>query len=1236
MTEPAPAENSAQAAGLAPIIAFGISGKQVEHVDEERVAYRCGHHIAIAPKDGAGMRFVMEDRSVRATGRFAVSPNLRYLAASERSGSTARITIFSLGAQYKKIRTLQYTDSPVKDFLDVCFSGDSKYMVAIGSAPDYPLIYWNWEKGKVLATVKIQVPVTKVSFSPYDNAQLAVSGPRFLRIFRSMEGQLKAFNPIGTKREPQNYTDHQWVTEDMLIVATDSGDVLVVDDGDLKHSLPGVITEGIFCLTAFSRGFLAGGAGGFIVAFEKTDDQEYFTMIRKLKPKRDLGRLVCISVSESEETAVLSFDSRQLATMQLSRIEVAKEEDDLFTVMFGGFHSGPITGLDVCLRRPLVITCSSDKSIRVWNYNTRKCELLKQFSEEAYCLSVHPLGTYVVAGFADKLRLMNVVIGDITEEHSFNLKGCREVSFSHSGHLFAAANGTNILVFSTYTFQNVAYISKGHIGPVTGLCWSNDDRMLASSGYDGCLYEWDTQMYQKKHEHVNKGCKYSSVAYSKGAVYLAATGSDQRLRVVNSGSIVADEPADSESTCRRIMLSNNNISLFGGTEKGDLQLRNFPLRSTETPFVFPTHQGPVTRLGVTADDAMVFSAGEDGTLWMFEQTPSDRRGAEMPPFSEIVNITQTELSDKVTTIGDLKAKMEQMAAEFDYELKKREREQEDRMREHNAEIEKDLRAMELKYRALRQEKETQQLEAANVVQQMETMHMKAAEELEALYERKLMAEVQRYQRLDQDREEMHQQHVEQTMMTEKHHQLQLQELRDEYEHRIQEQELQIKGLEEDIEELKRDFQEQIRQQEDEYESELHLEQESTKRKVQGEREVAVGLRSENTQLRTKEKDARSEMEETKQRLLERDQTIGEMAKQAKEYEKQILLLQKNIRERDEAISQNERRIFQLKQQNHELEKFKFVLDYKIKELRDEMEPREQQLHANRESMRAMEQELLAAQRRQQSLETNVNDRTAKMEVLNRELAIARQQLSDRTRLNKLIVREVDLLYKHTEPALWKQGFRDLWQRFASEKQQSKVDDEEEQARNHEFARQREHMEKTISAMRRTVEHVTDQVGKKEKHAHNDNVLLLTEVNDLRREKRALQLRVNELESQLKEAQFNALRTKRSRPKTSDTEPDQSPARRSGSGKLVRGSTKQWSAQLSLKERTRMGDMVNQLDYNSREMEMQRLEIKRLRDQMQGLIDGEHDSESGDDAGAAAVGGGAISASPSIRLPSISQ
>ena len=44
--------------------------------------------------------------------------------------------------------------------------------------------------------------------------------------------------------------------------------------------------------------------------------------------------------------------------------------------------------------------------------------------------------------------------------------------------------------------------------------------------------------------------------------------------------------------------------------------------------------------------------------------------------------------------------------------------------------------------------------------------------------------------------------------------------------------------------------------------------------------------------------------------------------------------------RDETIADKEKRIFDLKKKNQELEKFKFVLDYKIKELKKQIEPRE--------------------------------------------------------------------------------------------------------------------------------------------------------------------------------------------------------------------------------------------------------------------------------------------------------
>ena len=46
----------------------------------------------------------------------------------------------------------------------------------------------------------------------------------------------------------------------------------------------------------------------------------------------------------------------------------------------------------------------------------------------------------------------------------------------------------------------------------------------------------------------------------------------------------------------------------------------------------------------------------------------------------------------------------------------------------------------------------------------------------------------------------------------------------------------------------------------------------------------------------------------------------------------------------------EKRIYDLKKKNQELEKFKFVLDYKIKELKKQIEPRETEIKAKEDQI----------------------------------------------------------------------------------------------------------------------------------------------------------------------------------------------------------------------------------------------------------------------------------------------
>lgn len=68
-------------------------------------------------------------------------------------------------------------------------------------------------------------------------------------------------------------------------------------------------------------------------------------------------------------------------------------------------------------------------------------------------------------GFSDKLRFMNVLMGDMARVFEVDIRSCRECRFSNGGQFFAAANGNIIQIFSTYTFENIANL-RGHSGKV--------------------------------------------------------------------------------------------------------------------------------------------------------------------------------------------------------------------------------------------------------------------------------------------------------------------------------------------------------------------------------------------------------------------------------------------------------------------------------------------------------------------------------------------------------------------------------------------------------------------------------------------------------------------------------------------------------------------------------------------------------------------------------------------------
>lgn len=92
--------------------------------------------------------------------------------------------------------------------------------------------------------------------------------------------------------------------------------------------------------------------------------------------------------------------------------------------MIAPFHSGPITGLDVCTRKSLVVTVSDDRSIRIWNFNELILEVMKVFDETPLTVAIHPSGFHLIVSFSEKITLYNLFEKDLNFFKDIHIKNC--------------------------------------------------------------------------------------------------------------------------------------------------------------------------------------------------------------------------------------------------------------------------------------------------------------------------------------------------------------------------------------------------------------------------------------------------------------------------------------------------------------------------------------------------------------------------------------------------------------------------------------------------------------------------------------------------------------------------------------------------------------------------------------------------------------------------------------------
>ncbi|NXX79282.1 CFA57 protein, partial [Urocolius indicus] len=1143
--------------GCRPRVAGGVC-----FLEEQVVLHAVGAGCVRLHLEHKWHKFIPGTKKSRGVQALAVSPNRRFLAASEAVQDQPVLTVYELSVPARRRRTLAAAQLPQRVAVSLAFSPDCRYLAAATAPPGGHLTYWLWDKQRLMAEVRMEAAGSgfcQVSFSPQDNTQVCITGNGFFKLFKYSEGTLKQMNL--EKSEPQNYLCHAWLAEEEVICGTDTGKLFLFETGELRWETsveyrknPSELDDEttkefessdisyalasedsgsqrdclpqISAVAAYSKGFACSPSPGVVVLFEKTKEKQVYKESKEIwlpqdplstEPKKSSKQdIIWICFSPSEETMVVNTDKNQLYMFTKDSTSLTEEKTAYFVYLNFPLHSASITGLDICIWKPILATCSLDRSVRIWNYKRKTLELYKEYREEAYTVSLHPTGLFCLVGFAEKLRFISLLYEDMHVFKELAVRNCRECSFSNGGDLFAAVNGNVIEIYSSITFENINNL-KGHSGKIHAVKWSANDTKLVSCDTHGAVYEWNLLTGKRESECVLRSCIYSSIALSSDDKTIFAVGSDQTLKEISDSTIQVEVSAFGV-VYTAVVISHSEHMIFVGTSLGTIRAMKYPLPLTRDFREYRAHAGAVTKMSVTNDDLFLLTASEDGSIFIWKVCDE---GSIIPKwkrevkYAEEVLIMRSDMEAKSQAMLDLQIRVKQLQIEIDYQLRLKDIYCNEKIKELEENFSQEIDSLKTKYEILQSEKEKQELQHQFQLSELMNKQAREVQQLESDSNQKLLMENEKYQELEVKSKRTQEECEKQLHSLEESKSKAVKELTEYYEEKLNEKSVLLKEAEESMRQQLQVHEEITRQIEEAEDKEILEIKAKYERRLFKGNELNLQLKEEigvtNKRLNSLQKDLKKRNNDIEEMKLEQQKLQGII----KSLGKDIVALKTEIQNRTNTIQEKEKNIYDLRKKNQELEKLKVMQDYRIEEFKKQTESCENDIKTMKEQMCEMKGKLERFHKENTQLKLNITQQQQKLKATDCEMHRERKKKQNMETLMNRFKTDLHNCVGFIQDSKKMKG--EVCKLYTKYVQQSDLVETEAENTDlqQEYMRQREYLERSLAALKKKV--VRDEEIHRAAYMHimQQNVDLIKEINYLRQELKEAQTQVHDLQSTLR-------------------------------------------------------------------------------------------------------------------------
>lgn len=1018
---------------------FGIRTDIAENINffsSDKCAYCCGNYIVICSVKDKAQHFFPANPKYGEITCFGIDEKGDFiLLAIAQKGEKNLITVrvfnktdlFSPNG-FRDLREIKLSPDDLEFgdyFISLSVNLSSSQIIAyFGTKVSGVVVYYfdtkiSNSQTRIIAGEKLtsKYNYKQVKINPFDPNYFAVIGEGAFAVFKfngtDKLNKVEINQNTYTEFEKTvfNFVTFTWVTNTRLAIINYSSDVFILDyhkkfDAPLKkvYKSTDLFDSKAKAKSIFSKYnniFIVKDDGYTLKLENKNLEGKQISYEKIVGPKfiQNMPRMEVHTVSITNpaiggySSLLVTTESGQIYFLDLKNDDALYEGSN-FKNLIASFHSEEIVAIDVAKCKPLVVSASKDRNIKVWNYHSGFLEVFEIFEEEPVNIAFHPNGLHLAVLFRTKCKLMNVCDKSIRVYKEILIDIPFDIKFSSYGNYFSICYSSKFVIYDFYSMEiKYKIIENTHKNEVNCLTWDNNAVLcefnFATCGTDGKAYYWDINNSEHPiYEYVNKEKKFYGVNFYKlpdttntnmDKFYFLIIDDNSLIEVEGSliykedGKIVHTKDFEGKKDLKpiRVIVKEEYINNFFYDFESKViitsnskehypslkVLRQYYIDSNDI-ISYQGNSTGVRQFKVSHNMNYMFTCGRDKCLLVYQISniiKQDKREEVID--TDLILMEKPELDFEKE---NLIKKLQQIQNDIDREAEKAIREE----RMINEEIRENTILFEADRKRNQEIKD--QLDVEIRIKKKEF----ADEENDKLQKNKILLnqlkQEQNISKMNKDLEEKkeeeninktNKQHTTLEINQLKQYKTENKKVQEEYDLLIQQINLKIKEKEYEKTQLNKSLaedKEKLMKENDDFIARKRFELEKLRNEYEKiEKEFAnlkQNLTNEIDDIKVKVKTKNETKNTEKNDLSEMININDKIYKEIRELSAEKKDKENTIKEKNEI----ERQLFK---ENQELEKFKFVLNYKIKELQHEKDPKENNLQQLEKRAKDMDREI---------------------------------------------------------------------------------------------------------------------------------------------------------------------------------------------------------------------------------------------------------------------------------------